>query len=214
VGLSNKEKQKTIRKMLEYSNVITLDATSFDNCHNEFIKQIWFFFIQTVIDYKGDYIELFVTKKHFYAQFCKKRSKILYSFTERKRGKTKRTNYCSVDIGDRLASGSVYTTLLNTMLMVSLIEYTGYLPNIQRPINYESSTSGDDANVKSPKERKPDLVCEDFYSVFCSNNEHFFSVSGVKLKVLLFSYNILDAVPCSLDCFNCAKCGPKLVNTS
>jgi hypothetical protein len=204
VGLATDEKAFEIGKVLGGKWLVTLDISGFDNSHNDYIKQPWNKMISTVMEKFENRYASFIDKNVVIQQFCKNNSLVRYTLKINK----KETPYCTLDLGPRLASGSTYTTLLNTFLMVLCIDYAGHLLKDE---SCTSSTSGDDALALFSDKLKEVEVTDSLYSVFGSKVTDFFNNLGIKLKYCLISKEPSDIVPCSLDTFKCDYCGVKMV---
>jgi len=203
VGMSNEEKQYEISEMLKDANLVTLDCSGFDNSHNRYVKQPW---NKLIFDLSKKYKDrlLEIDADCFVEHFAKEKSIIEYDFTVQGR----QQRYCDLNIGQRLASGSVYTTLMNTFLMLLMIKFVA--KKLGDKTN-ENSVSGDDALAKFLKKYLAHQIRKAFYSVYARKKVTFFNGLGVQLKYCIISQDPEDAIPCSLDTFVCKTCGPKLV---
>jgi hypothetical protein len=201
VGLSNKEKAKEIENMLKKKYNFTLDCSGFDQSHNGYFRQPWDLLITDIAKKYGNRFSEIVDPSIFIQEFSKNKSKITYSFTI----DGKIVDYCKLNIGPRLGSGSVYTTVINTFLMLLMIKFA--LSKIDG--NDEETVSGDDAlgcsNLNIEK------IADGLYHVFGWKSNNFFNNMGVQLKYCYISPDLRDAIPCSLDTFRCPRCGIKLV---
>jgi hypothetical protein len=204
VGLSTEEKAHEIETVIDGKWKVTLDISGFDNSHNDYVKQPWNRMISGVLDAFESRYNKWIDKNTVLQQFCKEKSLVRYTMRVNK----KEVTYCTLDLGPRLASGSTYTTLLNTFIMVLCIDYAGHL---LRDEKCTSTTSGDDALALFDEKFDKYQVTDSLYTVFGSKVTDFFNNLGIKLKYCLISKDIKDIVPCSLDTFKCEICGIKMV---
>jgi hypothetical protein len=199
VGLSNEEKQYEMNQKLKEELHATLDCSGFDNSHNAYLRQPWDYLISELASKYPHTFSSHVDPMVFKQEFAKTRSLIDYEFRVNK----KRVKYCTLNIGDKLASGSVYTTVLNTFLMILLIKFA-------TKDRAKTSVSGDDANANISGIGREEFGNQ-LYSVFGFANKRFFNNIGVMLKYAYISTDKTDSVPCSLDTFECPLCGIKMV---
>jgi hypothetical protein len=200
VGLSNGEKAFEITEMLKKKFNFTLDCSGFDNSHNKYLRQPWDFFISELSKRFTDRLESTILPQIFCNEYSKQRSKVNYEFMINK----KIVTYATVDIGDKLASGSVYTTAINTFTMLLLIAFA-----LEEDATNENTVSGDDALGSSDQDKN--YIGQSLYSVYGIKGNNFFNNLGIILKYCYISNDPCDATPCSLDTFICPYCGPKLV---
>lgn len=106
-----------------------------------------------------------------------------------------------------MVSGSPYTSVLNTFLMMNLCEFAGSLINRQ----FVAHTSGDDVCVFIPSDVKDEKARWAFYKVFSWPDLHQPHGSGLYLKYCVISHDVRDIKPCSTECFVCSRCGVKVV---
>jgi hypothetical protein len=203
VGLSNVEKAKEIELQLKNRKYVTLDVSGFDNSHNRYFRQPWDYLISELADKYSHRLTSFMYPSIMKQQMCKKDSQVYYYI---KYGK-KQVLYAKLSLGPRLASGSTYTTLINTFLMVLAIEYVGYKLNDTQTT---SSTSGDDSAAMHSENLTDEQIVEGYFSVYGCKEIDFFNNLGIKLKYCIISNKVEDLVPCSLDTFRC-KCGVHMV---
>jgi hypothetical protein len=211
VGLSTLEKSKEIQAVIDNTIKITLDLTGFDNSHNRFLTQPWKKLIYDCATKYSERFEGIIDQSLIYNQMCKQRSEAVYTFRVHRGLEAINKKYCILNLGPRLASGSCYTTLLNTFIMILAIKFVMHRMGIKQHYNH-NSVSGDDALVliTTGLKTKQEIV-NHFFSVFAANTDRFISFLGIKLKYCLISEDIKSIVPCSLDTFKCETCGIKMV---
>jgi hypothetical protein len=203
VGLSNVEKAKEIQLQLKNRQYVTLDVSGFDNSHNQYFRQPWDYLISEIAEKYPHRLDKYIYPHIVKQQMSKEKSLAEYYI---KIG-NKQVKYCTLNLGPRLASGSTYTTLINTFLMVLAIEFVGYILN---DLLTTSSTSGDDSAAMHDEKIKVDELVEAYYRVYGCKGNDFFNNLGIKLKYCIVSKDVEDLVPCSLDTFQCT-CGVHMV---
>jgi predicted transcriptional regulator len=203
VGLSNVEKAKEIELQLKNRKYVTLDVSGFDNSHNRYFRQPWDYLISQLADKFDVRLREFMYPAIMKQQMCKKKSIIEYYLKDGK----KQVLYAKLNLGPRLASGSTYTTLINTFLMVLAIEFVGSKLNDALTT---SSTSGDDSAAMHDERKSDEEIVNAYYRVYGCKEVDFFNNLGIKLKYCIISKEVDDLVPCSLDTFRC-KCGVHMV---
>jgi hypothetical protein len=203
LGRSYQERADILNKYYKTHYSATLDISGMDQSHNDAIKQPWYWFIDTIIRLKGDEISKWTTPELFRNEYCKSFSTVSYDTIIDK----KFTHLFTIYIKDKMVSGSAYTSVLNTFLMMNLCEYAGFLVGAK----FMPHSSGDDVCVMIPNYVEDETARKAFYQVFSWPKFYAPHGSGLYLKYCVISHNPYDMKPCSTEIFICRKCGIRVV---
>jgi hypothetical protein len=203
LGRSYEDRAKIINKYHKTHFFATLDVSGMDQSHNDMIKQPWYWFIDEILRLKEDEIKKYANPDLFYAEYCKSVSAVSYDTVVH----GKYEHLFTIFIRDKMVSGSAYTSVLNTFLMMNLCEYTGYLLKTK----FVAHTSGDDVCVFIPNYISDMEARKAFYRVFSWPDFHEPHGCGLYLKYCVISHDVRDIKPCSTEVFCCPQCGVKVV---
>lgn len=201
-GLSYQDRSDIFKRNFKGSKFVTLDVSGMDQSHNDVMKQAWYWFIDQICKLKADQIEKFTSIELFKTEMCKEFSRINYSTFI----KNHPVKLFDLYLKDKMVSGSAYTSILNTFLMINYCYYVGHLLKAK----ILPHASGDDVLVFIPSYISDKEIRRAFYKVFSWPKNDKPHGNGLYLKYCIISDNPLDVKPCSTECFICPKCGPKL----
>jgi len=202
VGKSFRQKQMqyNVWKGLGFSGSFTLDISGLDQSHNPIVKYLWNKIVTWLV--KSGLIH-HVAPATFEKYAGKNTTIGKFSINGRKEGEV--IELIAIELWEKMMSGQGYTTILNTLLMCSILSFIEY----RSKLIMDGTVAGDDASIVSGENRDKIIAC--FAEVFSSKADMDNPRGlGLMLKYLRVG-ELVDATPCSTELFDCPRCGIKMV---
>jgi hypothetical protein len=193
VGKNYEEKAQFFMQCEErgYLKSVTTDVSGLDQSHNPILKNFWSKILNLIID-KIDHVPRETFIKHFNPETT------ICNYTTNKMEKS--AQLCTTKTKHKLASGKPYTTILNTTMILSILEFTHEIGKLGPLV---CSTSGDDSVAFYPKNVDDSAIVRAYSTVFNSDsNRGVPNGLGLVLKYMRIG-NLTDATPCSTAAFRC-----------
>jgi hypothetical protein len=208
IGKSYKQKEMYLNEMKKqgYDKFVTLDLSGFDQSHTESMSLVWNSFIEDIIELAPQEILKYCSLEEFREIHCKRHRKIIFEYMD---PVTKVPVYLwTLNVMDKLCSGSAFTSTKNTLTMLVQCLYVAYFNNM----DIVPHAAGDDVLCHTKSIYTDEMINEAFYSVFqpkdCPQERW---GNGLILKYCSISENIEDIKPCSTEVYECKNCGYKIL---
>jgi hypothetical protein len=193
VGKNYEEKAQFFMQCEEkgYLKSVTTDVSGLDQSHNPILKTFWSKILNLIID-KIDHVPRETFIQHFNPQIT------VCNYTTNKLEKS--AQLCTTRTKHKLASGKPYTTILNTTMILSILEFTHEIGKLGPLV---CSTSGDDSVAFYPDYIQDATIVDAYSRVFNSDsNRGVPNGLGLVLKYMRIG-RLTDATPCSTAAFKC-----------
>jgi hypothetical protein len=193
VGKNYEEKAQFFMQCEEkgYMKSVTTDVSGLDQSHNPILKSFWSKILNLIID-KIDHVPRETFIEHFNPQMT------VCNYTTNKMEKL--AQLCTTKTKHKLASGKPYTTILNTTMILSILEFTHEIGKLGPLV---CSTSGDDSVAFYPDNIEDRTIVQAYSRVFNSDaNRGVPNGLGLVLKYMRIG-RLTDATPCSTAAFKC-----------